>query len=303
MKKKRGKTWAMSEAAAPMSIQLGIAQSSPAALGDRDDLTVIGGIDPVIEMALNSIGIRKLSDFAGYSPEILAQALQRRTGLAVTAEAIARQHWIVSAAFLADVSASPIPVEVQEEPAGKEAMEQSCLQSEESPIVQASQESSPIVAAMEQERANEMVAKEIISSDPECHREQLENEAGGHEIALHIRGAQFESFEIPATPDTLPENRLRVEIRCELAGIKIQALLAGEIFLCAQIHAVDTVTGECKLLASTAERLQSEQTTFDLLLAFEAPKLGSYQLHAIAFLLHPEPKIALYQGPRLRVVA
>ncbi|MGH7597209.1 MAG: hypothetical protein ACREOI_12710, partial [bacterium] len=92
------KTWSMSKGAAPIPRQLGIAQSSPAALGDRDDLTVIDGINPVIEMALNSIGVRTLSDFAGYSPEILAQALQRRTGLAVTAEAITRQNWIASAA-------------------------------------------------------------------------------------------------------------------------------------------------------------------------------------------------------------
>jgi predicted flap endonuclease-1-like 5' DNA nuclease len=301
MKKKRRKAWAISKEAAPMPSQLDVAPSLPAALGERDDLTVIGGIEPVIEMALNSIGIRKLSDFAGYTPEILAQALQTRTGLAVTAEIIARQNWIVSAALLAGAGALPVAVEGQEELAGQEATAPNYPQGEESTIVEASP--APSMPEVEQERASEMVAEEIIASDPEFRREPSEEETESHAIALHIQGAQFESFEAPAPGDGLPENWLRVEMKCGLVGSKSRDLSAEEIFLCAQIHAVDADTGECKLLASTTKLVEPDQTVYQPQLEFEAPSLGSYRLQAVAFLLHSDPQIALYQGPRLRVLA
>jgi hypothetical protein len=60
----------------------------------RNDLTAIEGIDPVIEMALNSIGIRKFTDFRGHTAETLAQALREGTGIEITAATIAGQDWI-----------------------------------------------------------------------------------------------------------------------------------------------------------------------------------------------------------------
>ena len=77
---------------------------------ERDDLVNIEGIDPATEMALNSIGIRRFSDFDGHTAETLAQALQTRTGLFITAETIARQDWLGWAEiFKAENAAKPLP--------------------------------------------------------------------------------------------------------------------------------------------------------------------------------------------------
>jgi predicted flap endonuclease-1-like 5' DNA nuclease len=72
----------------------------------RDDLLAIEGIEPTIEMALNSIGIRRFADFQGYTPETLARALQARAGISVTAETIAAQDWIGWAQILVDEPAA-----------------------------------------------------------------------------------------------------------------------------------------------------------------------------------------------------
>lgn len=69
---------------------------------DRDDLTLIDGILPQTEMALNSIGIHKYSDFKNYSPESLSTLLQQRAGIEISAESIENQKWNESALLLAD---------------------------------------------------------------------------------------------------------------------------------------------------------------------------------------------------------
>jgi hypothetical protein len=70
-------------------------------MGQRDDLLDIEGIDPVTEMALNSIGIRKFADFRGYAPETLAQTLREGAGIAIDPAMIAQQDWIGWAELLA----------------------------------------------------------------------------------------------------------------------------------------------------------------------------------------------------------
>ena len=67
----------------------------------RDDLLNIEGIDPVTEMALNCIGIRKFADFRGQAPETLAQTLRERAGVAVDSTMIAKLNWIGWAELLA----------------------------------------------------------------------------------------------------------------------------------------------------------------------------------------------------------
>lgn len=69
---------------------------------DRDDLTLIDGILPQIELALNGIGIRKFSDFKDYTSESLAKMLQQKVGIDILSESIENQKWIESALVLAD---------------------------------------------------------------------------------------------------------------------------------------------------------------------------------------------------------
>jgi hypothetical protein len=123
------------------------------------------------------------------------------------------------------------------------------------------------------------------------------------EMALHIQGVRFEQFEIPATDDAFPTTKLRSEINCALTGANTLASRAEEIFICAQIYAVNTATGECTLLVFQSERLQLSRMDYRFWLEFKAPEVGSYQLQVVAFLLHPVAKVAFYQGPPLRVIA
>lgn len=91
MKKKTTMKMPATSQPVPMA---GQAKALASPLQARDDLVNIEGIDPATEMALNSIGIRRFSDFHGHTPETLAQALQARTGLFITAETIAKHDWM-----------------------------------------------------------------------------------------------------------------------------------------------------------------------------------------------------------------
>ncbi len=84
-------------------------QPAVSPLPPRDDLLSIEGINPATEMALNSIGIRRFADFRGYTPESLAQALQKRTGISIAATTIANQDWIGWAELLATENSSSAP--------------------------------------------------------------------------------------------------------------------------------------------------------------------------------------------------
>jgi len=256
MKRKRGKTWAMSEAAAPVSIQLGIAQSLPEALDDRDDLTVIGGIDPVIEMALNCIGIHQYSDFRDYSPETLAQTLLERAGIAVSAATIASQDWIGWAEMLAAENSSVGAVEAD----------------------------SPKTAAAIAENAHAQIAPSATVKEDD-------------ELALHVQEAKFTQVAMPAA------KILRGEITCVVSGETTPPPAVVYVALCAQVYVINKITGEPKLMASRLTRLQPGEMNYFLLLEFEIPAIGVYQLQVVAFLLHPVAKVAFYQGPPLRVIA
>ncbi len=79
--------------------------SSALLLLGRDDLLNIPGIDPAMEMALNSVGIRKFSDFLGHTPETLSRELQERAGTAIAATSIASQEWLDWAQLFANEKA------------------------------------------------------------------------------------------------------------------------------------------------------------------------------------------------------
>src|SRR5512145_1058300 len=101
-KKKRTKQPASGDKGSAGPARLQQAASQPVlSLPPRDDLLLIEGIDPAVEMALNSIGVQRFSDFGGHSPQSLSQALQERAGVDIPAATIARLDWLGWAELLA----------------------------------------------------------------------------------------------------------------------------------------------------------------------------------------------------------
>jgi predicted flap endonuclease-1-like 5' DNA nuclease len=116
------------------------------------------------------------------------------------------------------------------------------------------------------------------------------------ELALRIQEAQFTQVAMPAA------KLLRGEINCVLAG-GTAPTAAAYVALCAQVYVINKITGEPKLMASRLARLQPGEVNYFLLLEFEIPEIGIYQLQVVAFLLQPVAKVAFHQGPPLRVIA
>jgi len=238
----------------------------------RDDLLAIDGIDPVTEMALNSIGIRKFADFRGYTAETLAQALRERTGIAIAATTIAEQDWIGWAELLA-------------------------TEAEKEKTVEESSAS----AALHDEKSHEAQADAAETIYPEKQKPETEDEAND-EVVLSIEQSRFHQFERPATANAAAAKFLRSEIDCQVTGAKALSVTTDRVPLCAQIFAIDTTTGEHKMLASQLGHFQPSRTDYRFDIEFEAPPVGRYQLQIVTLLLDVNPKIAFYQGPILRVV-
>jgi hypothetical protein len=243
----------------------------------RDDLLTIDGIDPTTEMALNSIGIRQFADFQRHTPETLAQALQERTGLAISAETIARQDWVGSAAILASVNNGPRIASVEQPILREKISSQTTLPANQLPITP------------EQEIPPASVASAEIAT---------KNEETGCQ-ALLIQHAAFAPIERPAKPNHATMKFLQSEIDCSLIGAEAMTIAVP---FCTQVHAVDKATGGYKLLVSQVEQWQPGQMDYQVRLEFAVPGLGRYQLFVIAFLLQADSSVALYQGPLLRVV-
>lgn len=165
----------------------------------RDDLVLIDGIDPTLEMALNSIGIQRFADFRDYTPETLAQALQDRTGVPVSAETIAKQDWIGWAQILLDEPASQIARLDEERIADEnlsntsvQPVEQSLAHSEKVVIDDAAPESDQMQSAdsvatpPRKEAATEKEAKskrQQLQADDAERSERLPNQKSGGKSA------------------------------------------------------------------------------------------------------------------------
>ncbi len=67
---------------------------------DRDDLLQLSTMTPEMEMVLNSIGIRKFSDFRKFTPEDISDMLNWRTGVFLSVENIKKQQWFEQAQIL-----------------------------------------------------------------------------------------------------------------------------------------------------------------------------------------------------------
>ncbi len=322
---------------------------------EHDELTNIDGIDATAERALNIIGIRRFSDFRGYTPETLAQLLQTRTGLSIEAATIADKDWMVWAEILAEKNAAA-PDDTDENQEAATATENASVEmppaakSEATPvqkipevIPQPSGDSTerplaalngrtdssslrpanpPATPAIPAEAdfarslkvapsANLTQRDERLITTPQANGEikkqkmapAIKHEQSPGDWALQIQSAKFAPIEMPAQPNSAAVRRLQGEIQCKLSGSPAVIAAIDRLLVCAQIHAVDTLTGEHKLLASQYGLLLPDQVDYSWWLEFAAPRLGRYQLQVVVFLLNTDSKIAFYQGPVLRVIA
>jgi predicted flap endonuclease-1-like 5' DNA nuclease len=270
-------------------------QQLTAPLIRRDDLLTIEGIDPRTEMALNSIGIRRFSDFRDHTPQSLSQALEQRTGISIPTETIETQNWCGWAEILAaEETAQPTALSVEQISAKSvDEILSAAIPSEPTPL----SDNIPAQNAI----SNTTVADTITDANKnETETFQPGQNEEMRNGALWIQHAAFTPIEMPPMPNRPATKFLQSEI---IIGAEAMEVGAEGTPLCTQVHAVDTATSEHKLLAAQAERLQRSQTDYPVQLEFAVPGIGRYQLHIIAFLLQPEAEIAFYQGPILRVVA
>lgn len=247
------------------------------ALLSRDELLLIDGIDPVAEMALNSIGIRKFADFRGYTSETLSQALLERAGTAIAAATIAEQDWIGWAELHA--------AEAEKEKTVVEPPASVGLPNEKSPAAP-----SPVAEPISPE-----------PSEPEIAAATNPDQANG-EMVLSIQQARFHQFEKPAPTNAMMAKFLRGEIDCYVAGSVASDRSKDRVALCTQVFAADMATDAHMMLAAQWERWQPSRTEYRFNLEFAAPPVGRYQLHIVTLLLEENPKIASYPGPLLRVI-
>jgi len=257
----------------------------------RNDLLHIDGIDPTLEMALNSIGIRKFADFRGYTPETLAQALQERTGIAVVVTTIAEQDWIGWAELFA--------AEAENEKTIAEASGNGSLSGENFHETQ-SDGAKKISRAEAARPAMESSADAGITANEE-HKPETPSRSNG-KVVLSILPARFNQFEKSGAANAAAMKFLRSEIDCHVAGANALSVTTDGLPLCTQVFAINTTTEEYKMLASQWERFQPSRSDYRFCIEFEAPPVGRYQLKIVTFLLEANPKIAFEQGPILRVV-
>jgi predicted flap endonuclease-1-like 5' DNA nuclease len=285
--------------------------------GKRDDLLSIEGIDPTTERALNSVGIRQFSDFRKYTPETLAQKLQARAGLSISAALIASQDWIGWAEIFATENNSAAPAKTEDATVIEKAAENRPVEnppaakSEETPLQSAPEvdrESGHKQASSENlaQKDKDLATASEVKAEPKPREAEVSTtQSNGSEVnwALQITSAKFVPFEAQIKLNRPSVKLLRSEIHCTLNGAKALAATMEGLPLCVQIHAVNELTGECKLLASQSEFLEPAQADYQMQLEFVAPRHGRYQLQIFAFLVDADPKIAFFQGPVLRVIS
>jgi hypothetical protein len=270
-------------------------------LPPRDDLLLIEGIDPAIEMALNSIGIQRFADFGGHSPQSLSQALQERTGVDIPAATITRLDWLGWAELLAAEEPAQAAARVEGEKQERQSREYARSQVEDGRGAEP-EESGPPAIGIDCVWP-EAGSTENVDAQPSATEAAVVEENGSAtEASVRIKGARFTSFEKQAAAGAPLTRMLRGEIQCEFHGIEASALLAEPVHLSAQLHAVHANTGESMLLASQSRRLRPEHGDYRIALESKLPDVGLYRLQIIALLLRPDSRTAFQWGPFLRVL-
>lgn len=304
---------------------------------DRDDLTLIDGILPHLELALNSIGIRKYSDLKNYSAERLARLLQQRAGIDISIAAIEPEKWIESARRLAEKSAVDMDGNdkirmtsaATVEPGNDVAKEKNPRTQETAPIIMPEGSMSavpgknipkartadvapeppiadkPVDAAAEPPIADKPIdatAQPLIAAKTDAQL-AANGENNGVEVSLTIAAIHYHQRELPRTAKSPAKKVLQAEVSCQLAGKQADLATQYRFPLHIQIHAMAVETEQSALLAEKSLPLTPLQSTYKLHLEFEIPPAGYYQLHGVAFLLAPAPRIDFKTGPFLRVVS
>jgi predicted flap endonuclease-1-like 5' DNA nuclease len=254
----------------------------------RDDLVDIEGIDPRIEMALNSIGIRRFTDFAGYTPHSLAQTLEEQAGISISSDTIAAGDWFGWAQILAEESAT-----------------RRASQKNPDPVVDETHEAIvPKHTGEEVSNAGEKKAQEANNSNASVafddNKPIEEPTIRPVKKTLHIKAARF--VPQPTKPSVgIASKKLRCDVTCELIWPKEAATLDSAT-LCAQVHAVNLATGVYELLGSTSRAVPLVHDDYDLVIDFHVPQVGRYQLQTVVMLLGAQPMIDCRQGPVLKVI-
>ncbi len=248
--------------------------------GERDDLVQIDGIAPTTEIALNSIGIRRFSDFENYTPQSLAAALDERTGTSVSAATIEQQNWIEQAKTLAGDKTEPGDVSQKVETTSTpDNSENDNKNSSDSNI----SDSDGKVA--QQDSLAVAVAKSEVKFD------------------IRISHLQFVRTDDLINGDASGQNIIRAVIDCELIGDRASEFAVMQLPLCAQIHSIEIDTHRIDLVVHDTILLQPELLNYNFELDFNIPNLGRYNLQAVVLLLYQESAIDVKQGPLLKVIS
>lgn len=296
-KKKKGKSLTSQCTSQPgLSHHEHATQRLDSPLISRDDFLLIEGIDATTEMALNSIGTRRFSDFRGHTPQRLSKMLHERTGISISPATIELQDWLGKATILADEESAPTVQGGEDGSDWQETYKDDFLQERH----QVKKTTGAIVKE-DSDPARKKSAKKAQGSITEAIETKTAKEVGREKAFLFTRDVRFSQFE-KETTEAAVEKMLRSEINCELRGIDSLTVSVEPVFLCVQIYGVNTETIDCELLASKAEPLQPGRTDYIIQLEFKVSKVGRYQLQIALFLLKSDSSIAFHQGPLLRVI-
>jgi predicted flap endonuclease-1-like 5' DNA nuclease len=263
---------------------------------ERDDLLAIEGIHPTVELALNSIGILTYSDFDGYTPETLSQALQKRAGISVTTQMIEDQKWLEQAKKLAQI----IPSDQQ---LSQEKNQVQNMKNNDQIKLETDKEKLDEKHMVDSDESSGMV-KPIASEQTSQSRDHQQKRLKDFNklVTLKITEVKFDPSEI-SLPDGTKAKKMRAEIYWTLDGDNIASIIQNRCLICAQIHAINTKTNEARLVATTFSQPLPEQNRYKNYLEFDIPPIGYYRLASVVFLLDQEATIDFHQGPFLKVIS
>ncbi len=153
-----------------------------------------------------------------------------------------------------------------------------------------SQQSSPAVHENRPEAPRRQAAP--ATSRPKTGKPVRPATSRTHQLLVNVTSARL------ATSD----RALSGEIKCHLIGERVTTLFRRRPPLTAQIHAVNTRSGESVLLYSRSLRLQPQQTQYSIPVEFSVGvEAGRYQLQFVAFVHDDQPGIGYRRGPVLNV--
>ena len=260
---------------------------------DRDDLLQLSTMTPEMEMVLNSIGIRKFSDFRKFTPEDISDMLNWRTGVFLSVEKIKKQQWFEQAQILSQ----NYNQNKEEEIMDQEKTERNGLKSagkDPSKNVKAKTEkinknNDKQVAVKNKDKAE----KKVSPATPKTADENLNRQV------LSIIETKFNQVE-----SSLHKGKFtihgEVTIKKEEANTDSKKLDKAQF--CIQILAENQESHKIKLLATEFSRLGPDKNIYSSRLNFTPPEPGLYRLYIVAYVFSDRKIFDFHSGPLLRVV-